>query len=89
MIGINVKESASTVRRFVAAQHLDFPVVLDPQGDLTRQWGVRIYPTTVLIGPDGRARWRVVGDLDWNGPIARAWLKALQARPATTQSASK
>lgn len=89
VIGINVKETPSTVRRFMAAQHLDLPVVLDLQGDLTRQWGVRIYPTTVLIGPDGRARWRVVGDLDWSGPIARAWLKDLQALPVTTQSASK
>ena len=89
VIGINVKETASTVRRFMSAQHLDLPVVLDAQGDLTRQWGVRIYPTTVLIGPDGRARWRVVGDLDWNGPTARKWLKELQALPATTQSASK
>jgi thiol-disulfide isomerase/thioredoxin len=89
VIGINVKETPSTVRRFMAAQHLDLPVVLDPQGDLTRQWGVRIYPTTVLIGPDGRARWRVVGDLDWNGPTARKWLKDLQALPATTQSPSK
>lgn len=75
VIGINIKEAASTVRRFVAAQHLDFPVVLDPQGDLTRQWGVRIYPTTILIGPDGRARWRVVGEVDWNGPQAQGWLQ--------------
>jgi thiol-disulfide isomerase/thioredoxin len=89
VIGINVKETPSTVRRFLAAQHLDLPVVLDPQGDLTRQWGVRIYPTTVLIGPDGRARWRVAGELDWNGPIARAWLKDLQAQPATSKSATK
>ncbi len=89
VIGINVKEMPSTVRRFLAAQHLDLPVVLDPQGDLTRQWGVRIYPTTVLIGADGRARWRVVGDLDWNGPIARAWVKELQALPAISKSGSK
>ncbi len=89
VIGINVKETPSTVRRFMAAQQLDLPVVLDPQGDLTRQWGVRIYPTTVLIGPDGRARWRVVGDLDWNGPMALAWLKDLQAVHPTPLSLSK
>jgi thiol-disulfide isomerase/thioredoxin len=89
VIGINVKETPSTVRRFLAVQHLDLPVVLDPQGDLTRQWGVHIYPTTVLIGPDGRARWRVVGDLDWNGPIARAWLKGMQALPVTSKPGSK
>ena len=65
------------------AQHLDLPVVLDAQGDLTRQWGVRIYPTTVLIGPDGQARWRVVGEVDWNGPISRAWLHDLRVQPVS------
>jgi thiol-disulfide isomerase/thioredoxin len=83
VIGINVKETASTVRRFMSAQHLDLPVVLDAQGDLTRQWGVRIYPTTVLIGPDGQARWRVVGEVDWNGPISRAWLHDLRVQPVS------
>jgi peroxiredoxin len=78
VIGINVKESASTVRRFVKSQRLDFPVVLDPQGDLARQWDVRIYPSTVLLGSDGQARWRVIGDLDWSGPEAAAWISALQ-----------
>ena len=37
VIGINVKETASTVRRFMSAQHLDLPVVLDAQGRIVRQ----------------------------------------------------
>jgi thiol-disulfide isomerase/thioredoxin len=78
VIGVNVKESASTVHRFVQAQQLDFPVVLDPQGELARQWGVRIYPTTILIDPQGQPRWRVVGEVDWAGETARSWLQALQ-----------
>ena len=78
VLAVNVKETASTVRRFMAAQRIDLPVVLDPQGDLARQWGVRVYPTTVLIGPDGRARWRVVGEVDWQGAEAREWLSELQ-----------
>jgi peroxiredoxin len=78
VLAVNVKETASTVRRFMAAQRIDMPVVLDPQGDLARQWGVRVYPTTVLIGPDGRARWRVVGEVDWQGAEARGWLSELQ-----------
>jgi hypothetical protein len=45
---------------------------------LARQWGVRVYPTTVLIAPDGQARWRVLGDLDWDGLQAEAWIKDLQ-----------
>lgn len=80
VMGVNVKETASTVHRFMRTQNLDFPVTLDAQGDLTRQWGVRIYPTTVLIGPDGQARWRVQGEVDWSGAEARSWL-AEAAKP--------
>lgn len=85
VIGINVKETASTVQRFVTAQRLDFPVVLDPWGEVTRQWGVRIYPTTILLGPDGKARWRVVGEVDWASPQAAQWLDALQNTAASTR----
>ena len=78
VIGINVKEPLARVSAFVNHAQLSLPVVLDERGELARQWGVRIYPSTVLIAPDGRARWRVVGDLDWNGPQARDWLSALR-----------
>ena len=78
VIAINVKEPKGRVTAFLNKASLNLPVVLDEQGELARQWGVRIYPTTVLIGPDGQARWRVVGDLDWAGPQAEAWLHDLK-----------
>ena len=78
VIGINVKEPLARVRSFVNHEQLHVPVVLDERGELARQWGVRIYPTTVLIGPDGQARWRVVGDLDWDGLQAEVWLQDLK-----------
>ena len=51
--------------------------VLDVQGALAQQWGVTVYPTTVLIGADGQAQWRVRGDVDWSGREAEGWLKPL------------
>lgn len=85
VIGVNVKETASTVQRFATAQGLTFPLVLDPQGEITRRWGVRIYPTTFLIGPDGHARWRVVGEVDWSSAQAAGWLSALQKSASLTR----
>ncbi|MFM7002323.1 MAG: TlpA family protein disulfide reductase [Limnohabitans sp.] len=78
VIAVNVKEPKTRVQTFLSQRHLTLPVVLDERGDLARQWGVRVYPTTVLIAPDGQARWRVLGDLDWDGLQAEAWLKDLQ-----------
>ena len=78
VIAVNVKEPKSRVQTFLSQRNLSLPVVLDERGDLARQWGVRVYPTTVLIAPDGQARWRVLGDLDWDGLQAEAWIKDLQ-----------
>jgi thiol-disulfide isomerase/thioredoxin len=78
VIAINVKETKSQVRSFLSKAQLTLPVVLDERGDLAKQWGVRVYPTTVLIAPDGQARWRVLGDLDWDGLQAEAWIKDLK-----------
>ncbi len=78
VIAVNVKEPKSRVQAFLNQRNLSLPVVLDERGDLARQWGVRVYPTTVLIAPDGQARWRVLGDLDWDGLQAEAWIKDLQ-----------
>jgi len=77
VIGVNVRETASHVRRYLASTGMGFPVVLDPLAELARQWGVTAFPTTVLIGPDGRARWRVVGDVDWSGAEAGRWITGL------------
>lgn len=78
VIAVNVKEPKSRVQTFLNQRNLSLPVVLDERGDLARQWGVRVFPTTVLIAPDGQARWRVLGDLDWDGLQAEAWIKDLQ-----------
>ena len=79
VMGINVREPESRVTRYMKSTGLDFPVVLDAQGTLAQQWGVTVFPTTVLIGVDGKAKWRVRGDVDWSGREAETWLKPLSA----------
>lgn len=74
VLSVNVREPAPRVARYVQATGLTFPVLLDPKGELAKRWGVTVFPTTVLIGPDGQARWRVMGDVDWSGREAQTWL---------------
>ena len=52
-------------------------VALDPQGDVARAWGVKVFPTTVLIDPSGRARQRIRGEVDWSSHQALGWIEAL------------
>lgn len=77
VIGINVRETASHVRRYLAATGLGFPVAMDPQAELAKRFGVTAYPTTLLIAPDGQVRWRVVGEVDWSGSQAAGWVASL------------
>lgn len=72
VFAVNFKEAAPTVERFVQRNAIALPVLLDPQGDTARAWGVSVFPTSVLIGADGRVKAVVRGALDYAGPQAAA-----------------
>jgi thiol-disulfide isomerase/thioredoxin len=54
LIGIDVEESRSEVEGFVRELGVTFPVGLDTDGSVASSFQVDSYPTTVLIGIDGR-----------------------------------
>lgn len=73
LIGVNLSESASTVRRFVAQQPVAYPVWIDPQGaerhaspsrSLFHRVGAMAVPTTLFIDCSGHVEQVVVGRLD-------------------------
>ncbi len=70
VLPVNVDEPEARVRRYVDEVRLDLPIVLDPGKRVTSQWGVKVLPSTFLVGPDGRVRYRLVGDIDWNSERA-------------------
>ena len=82
VLAINFKESRATAQRFAQASALSLPVLLDPNGDMARQWGVHVFPTTVLIDATGRARQRVQGGIEWNGQAAEQLIAPLLPAPA-------
>jgi peroxiredoxin len=66
VLAVNVAEPDARVRRFLDETRLDLPVLLDANKTTTRAWSVRVMPTSFIVGPDGRMRYRVVGDIDWS-----------------------
>ena len=70
VLAVNFKESPATVSQFVAATGLAIPTLSDPDGALARAWGIRVFPSTVLVGADGKVRSVVRGALDWQGEAA-------------------
>ena len=77
VLAINFKESAERAGRFVRVSGITLPVLLDPDADVARAWDVRVFPTSILIGVDGRPRHRVRGELDWSGPEAERLINPL------------
>jgi thiol-disulfide isomerase/thioredoxin len=68
VLAVNYGESAARVRAFLERVPVAARVLLDPDQDAARAWRVRILPASFLVGPDGRARYAVPGELDWAAP---------------------
>jgi thiol-disulfide isomerase/thioredoxin len=77
VLAVNFKESPAAAQRFVQQTQLRLPVLLDADGAWAKQWGVSIFPSTVLIGADGKVRGTVVGELDWSSDSAQPVLRRL------------
>ncbi len=86
VLAVNFKEPMITAQRYVQRADLQLPVLLDPDGALARQWGVKVFPSTILVAADGRVRGVVRGELDWSG-VAAAQLVAPLLAPVSAQPA--
>jgi hypothetical protein len=85
VLTINLKESPEAIARFVQFTGLTLPVLRDPLGDTARVWGIKIYPSTVLVDSTGLVRSVVRGALDWAGSEGEAlWRPLLRAEPQRT-----
>ncbi len=80
VIAVNFRETDAAVRRFIDATSLSLRVLRDVDGAAARAFGVRVFPSTIAIGRDGRARFVVTGECDWTGAEARSWIAPLLPR---------
>ncbi len=71
------------VKSFVEQTKVSFPVLLDPDGDVGRKYGVWGFPESFLVDREGRIVERVIGPRDWATPAQIARIEALLAAPQT------
>jgi len=69
LIGIDADEKSPVVEAFIREFKVTFPVGIDDSHEIQRLYGVNSYPTTVLIGVDGRVQLYEVGPIS-NADIA-------------------
>jgi peroxiredoxin len=64
VLGINIGETQVTAQSFVNQIGVHFPILLDSQEEIRRKYGVKDYPTSFFIGPDGKVKLIRVGWMD-------------------------
>lgn len=70
VIGVNVSESKLRVRTMAQRLGLDFPILLDEQGETFKSLGATVLPTTYVLDGDGVPR--CVGL--WSGMALKPWV---------------
>ncbi len=58
--------NSDAVRRFVDEHRLTFTVLLDPDGEVRNSYEVNAFPTSYLIGKDGKFLGKIIGEREWN-----------------------
>jgi peroxiredoxin len=88
VLAVNLAEPESRIRRFLEQTRLDFPILRDADSAASKAWRARVLPVSFLIGPDGRIRYQVIGEYDWEQAAARKAIAALLPRQATQPRAA-
>lgn len=77
VITINVKEPVSRAQRFMKSNQMTLPLVSDTQGEWAQKFGVKVFPTTLLLDSKGQVQWRITGEVDWTSAAPQTWVNSL------------
>jgi thiol-disulfide isomerase/thioredoxin len=84
VLTVNVdKDGAPAARKFLEEQGIkDMPVILDPDGSVSKVLKVRGMPTALLINAKSEETARMEGEADWSGPGVLDVVRELLALPS-------
>lgn len=77
VLGLDVGEEAVEVDQFAKQESITFPLLLDSEPEITAEYFVDAYPTTIVVDRQGRIAYRGTGT-GMDDEIRSAVLKALQ-----------
>jgi DsbE subfamily thiol:disulfide oxidoreductase len=77
IVAVNVKDKRPDALAFVKELKLNYPVLMDPHGEVGLLYGAFGLPVTYLIDRKGVVLARLWGPADWYSPAARKFIAAL------------
>lgn len=85
VVGISTDKDELLAAEFLMKNGITFANFFDQNGKIARQLGLKVYPETFLIGPDGTLLQRIPGMRDWDSDEMVAQVEAAyhgrQSRP--------
>ena len=85
LISINYAEDAQTIKEFMHKVDVRYPVLLDSTGLVASNWKVIAFPSTYIMGADGKIHYAVNAAIEWDTPeVVNSLMKLYQ----TTSSSS-
>jgi thiol-disulfide isomerase/thioredoxin len=68
LISVNYADTPKKILDFMQKVRVDFPVLVDPNGKTAQQWNVIGFPSTFVIGKDGKIIYGVNAAIHWDTP---------------------
>lgn len=75
VIAISVDTNSGEIRALAHEQGLTFPILLDQEGAVRREYEITALPMTYIIGRDGKISGRMYGSRQWTGEKANAFME--------------
>ncbi len=80
VVAVSVDEGMERrVAKFVEILKLSYPILLDAEGVVSDHYQVSALPHSFLINSDGQLIAKVVGEREWDSPVAYALIESLLA----------
>lgn len=64
VLAVNLGQRPEEIRKFVSDLEVTYPILLDPQTNISRNFGITGLPTTFIIDRQGRIQKRILGKPD-------------------------
>ena len=80
VLGVDVKEKKKIVKSYVKKEKLPFPILLDTDGSVARNYGIRSHPVHFLIDRQGKIIGKVMGARNWASAESRNLIRSLVAQ---------